>query len=129
MVVDPQLLQGKPREEIVKHYFLAGLSYQEILEFLKSYHGVHITLRQLNRILRKDSLFRRHKKTPLNVVIEKIKKLLNSSDRSFGYRSMHLKLRNMGITLDRETVRLTIKALDPEGVQNRLSNRLHTQVT
>ena len=29
---------------------------------------------------------------------------------------MHQKLRQMGVTTDQETVRLTLKALDPEGV-------------
>ena len=73
IVINPQLLIGKSREEIVKHYFLAVFSYGEILEFLKCYHNVNITLRQLNRILRKNSLYRCHMKTSLNAVIMKIK--------------------------------------------------------
>lgn len=42
----------------------------------------------------------------------------------FGYRLMHQKLRSIGITVDRETVRLGLKYLDPEGVESRKSHRL-----
>ena len=90
MMINSQLLIGKSGEEIVKHYFLAGFSFGEILEFLKCYHNVNITLRQLNRILRKNSLYRRHMKTSLNAVIMKIKERLERSNRSYGYSSMHL---------------------------------------
>ena len=41
---------------------------------------------------------------------------------------MHQKLRQMGVTTDQETVRLTLKALDPEGVICRSRNRLKRRI-
>ena len=104
------------RHAIIKNYFSAGFSYQEILAFLSSHHGLEISLRQLHRYLRRLGLFRRRNKDDLNNVILKMKREISSSSSCFGYRLMHQKLRQMGVTTDQETVRLTLKALDPEGV-------------
>ena len=41
---------------------------------------------------------------------------------------MHHKLRQMGVTTDQETVRLTLKTLDPEGVICRSRNRLKRRI-
>ena len=41
---------------------------------------------------------------------------------------MHQKLRQMGVTKDQQTVRLTLKALDPEGVICRSRNRLKRRI-
>ena len=48
-----------------------------------------------------------------------MKREISSSNSCFGYRLMHQKLRQMGVTTDQETVRLTLKALDPEGQGSR----------
>ena len=122
--MNPQHLQSDNHGEIVRTYFQAGLSYNEILEFLRSYHNINITVRQLHRILRKEALFRRKHKSSINDVIEAIQSLLKGPSSNHGYRSIHLKLRNMGLTIDRETVRLCLRSLDPEGVQLRISRRL-----
>ena len=124
MDFNPLLFVRKPKEDIIKHYFLSGLTYSEILHFLTHYHGIHIGLRQLNRLLRQQGLYRRRNKVPINNVIVEIKRRLNSSNRSLGYRSLHLALRNCGIATDRETVRIILKELDPQGVATRKQNRL-----
>eukprot|EP00111_Clytia_hemisphaerica_P011641 TCONS_00034212-protein len=41
---------------------------------------------------------------------------------------MHKVLRSKGLTVDRETVRLILKQLDPEGVENRAQHRLHRRL-
>ena len=41
---------------------------------------------------------------------------------------MHQKLRQMGVTTDPQTVRLTLEALDPEGVICRSRNRLKGRI-
>ena len=41
---------------------------------------------------------------------------------------MHQKLRQMGVTTDQETVRLTLKALDPEDAICRSKNRLKRRI-
>ena len=113
----------------VKHYFMKSFSYEEILYFLSKYRNKSISMRQLHRILRKEGLYRRQKKTKLNSVISAIKDNIdNHSGKCFGYRLMTQKLRNSGVTIDRETVRLCIKSLDPEGVDNRTAHRLYRRV-
>ena len=112
------------RHAIIKNYFSAGFSNQEILAFLSSHDGLEISLRQLHKYLRRLGLFRRRSKDDLNNVILKMKREISSSSSCFGYRLMHQKLRQMGVTTDQETVKLTLKALDPEGVICRSRNRL-----
>ena len=124
MDFNPSEYIGKPKDDILKHYFLSGLAYTEILLFLSKYHGINIGLRQLNRLLRKQGLYRRHNKAPINEVVTELQARLNSSNSALGYRSMHLILRGNGVTTDRETVRICLKELDPEGVRRRKQNRL-----
>ena len=118
----------KTRNEIIRDYFLNGLSYDEILSLLSSIHNVKITLRQLNRILRLLNLYRRHGKSPLNVVIKEVAKELKGPSSSYGYRQMHQQLRKNGLVVDKETTRLIIKSLDPEKVAERKRKRLTRRV-
>ena len=77
------------------------------------YHGIQITLRQLNRILRKLGLFRRKFKVSIDSVISAIQTELPSSSSSFGYRMMSQKLRQKKLVVDRETVQIAMISLDP----------------
>lgn len=115
---------GLQKNDIIKNYFHAGYSYNEILELLLCHHNINLSLRQLNRILRKESLYRRHNKVPDNIVRNVIRGELEGSCINFGYRAMHLRIRNMGINSNRETVRIILKELDPESVQLRFARRL-----
>ena len=74
------------------------------------------TMRQLHRILRSLSLYRRHEKSSTNEIVNVVSKELEGSSSQFGYRQMHQKIRSKGFVTDRETVRLIIKTLDPKGV-------------
>ena len=123
-ISDLTVLQSSDRKEIVSYYFYAGFSYNEILLFLLVYHGIEITLRQLHRILRKLGLFRRKHKANINDIVSEVQKQLESSSSSFGYRLMHQKLRKNKFTVDRETVRIIMKSLDPEGVTLRSGHKL-----
>ena len=115
-------------DAIIKNYFSAGFSYQEILVLLSLHHGLEISLRQLHRYLRRLGLLRRRNKDDLNIVNLKMKREISSSSSCFRYRLMHQKLRQMGVATDQETVRLTLKALDPEGVICRSRNRLKGRI-
>ena len=101
---DPINMENSSREEIITHYFHSGLSYTEMTSFLFVYHGIQITLRRLNRILRKLGLFCRKFKASITSVIGAIQTELASSSSSFGYRMMHQKLRQKKLVVDRETV-------------------------
>lgn len=69
MDFNPLQYVGRPKSDIIKNYFLSGCTYNEILHFLSKYHGIKIGLRQLNRLLREQELYRRRNKTPVNDVI------------------------------------------------------------
>ena len=55
-------------EAIIKDYFLHGRSYKELLEFSENSYAVTLSLRQLHRILRKQNLFRRCRKSNITEV-------------------------------------------------------------
>ena len=112
------------KQAIIKDYFLHGLSYKEILEFLEIFYAVTLSLRQLHRILRKQNLFRRCRKSNITEVTQAILQNLSGSSKSFGYCLMHQKLRADSFVVDRETVRILLKILDADGVELRSSHHL-----
>ena len=122
----PSFIAGVNRETeaIIKDYFLHGLSYKEIFEFLGIFYAITLFLCQLHRILRKQNLFRRCRKSNITEVTLAILQNLSGSSKSFGYRLMHQKLRANGFVVDRETVRILLKILDADGVELRSSHRL-----
>ena len=71
-------------------------------------------------MLRYYNLSKRTNKSPMNRVIESVYNELSSGpNSSFGQRYMHQKLRSKGLVVNHETVRVTIKTLDPAGVERR----------
>ena len=119
----PSELINQDRDEIIRQYFNLGFSYNEILAFLLIYHGICIGMRQLHRILRAMGL-RRNNCANTNAVINRIMYEIAGSGRDLGYRSMQARLRLSGINVDRESVRIILAALDPEGVASRRHRRL-----
>ena len=67
----PEALNAN-RERPIEHYFNLGLSYAEILCFLVAVHGIHISLRQLKRVLQQLGLRRRANSDSINEVIANI---------------------------------------------------------
>ena len=113
------------RDTIIEHYFKLGLQYTEILAFLNSLHGVQLSLRHLKRILRAKGLRRRNDNATVEEVFATIQQQLEGSGSCLGYRQMHQKLRlEYGLNTNRETVRIVLKHLDPEGVEQRSRRRL-----
>lgn len=121
----PLELVNLNREELIKVYFIRGLSYDEILNMLSRYHNIILSKRHLHRLLRNQNLSRRRNKSTLNDVIDALDHSLSeTSSRNFGYRQMTQQLRGLGYVVNRETVRLCVKELDPEGVLERSRHRL-----
>lgn len=52
----PLELVNLNREELIKVYFIRGLSYDEILNMLSKYHNIVISKRHLHRLLRNQNL-------------------------------------------------------------------------
>jgi len=113
---------------IIEGYFRLGLQYAEILHLMDNIHNEQVSMRQLHRILRIRNLYRRKNKTNLNEVILCINQALQGSRQNFGYRLMTQWLFSQGITTDRETVRLILKELDPNGVRSRQSHRFRRRL-
>lgn len=122
----PSLGDGSgSREELIAEYFRLGFDNNEILCFLLLYHGIKLSLRHLKRILSKKGLYRRQNYSNVQDVVSVVESELASSGSSLGYRQMHQRLKlNYGLTVSRETVRIILRTLDPEGVQERSRNKL-----
>ena len=88
------------------------------------FHELPISVWDFHRLLRKKGLFRRYNFTSINSVILAVRKILEGSGANFGYRAVRQKLRVEGVITSRETVRLIIKTLNPEGVKLRTDHRL-----
>ena len=126
--VPPSLFQvdiSMDRDSLVEGYFRLGIDYVEILAFLIMCHGIRLSMRQLKRILRDRGPNRRKLQSPVNQIVDAIENELRGSGRLIGNRLMHQKLGlSYGLVVDRETVRVVMKALDPEGVERRSQRRL-----
>lgn len=119
------MLSKYERNQLIKQYFLSGFSYNEIIAMLEGLHQAKLSLRQLNRILRDEGMFRRHSKSSLDSVIDFVdNEIKHTSGSCFGYRLMHQTLRSKGYVVDRETVRHVLKSLDPDGVDMRSRKKL-----
>ena len=114
--------------DLVKKYFLLGFSYNEIVQYLATTNGITLSVRQLNRILRSLGLFRRHHHISPNVTLQAVQEELKGSSSEFGYRLMHQKLRSKGLNTDRESVRIALKLLGPDGVKSRTSRRFRCRI-
>ena len=60
----------------------------------------------------------------MNEIILALRILLKESGSSLGYRRIHQKLRQLGCFIDKETIHLCLKILDPAGVELRICMRL-----
>jgi hypothetical protein len=110
---------------LVEAYFHLGLGYPEIVAFLGLWHGIRLSLRHLKRILRRRGLRRRCAHSDGNDIVSAIESELKGSGSSIGYRLMHQRLIiDYALNVDRETVRLVLRTLDPEGVDLRSKKRL-----
>ena len=68
-------------------------------------------------------MYRRYHKETVNAVLEAIKVNIDGPSTNLGYLSIHQKLVHNGIKRDRETVRLCLKIIDPEGVKRRKAHK------
>ena len=117
--IDPSSLSGLPKESFICSYFWVGFPYNDILQFLLTYHNIELTMRHLHRILRKQKLFRKNKNVSSREILNSVAEELKEPGLSCRYRFIHQKIRMKGLSTNRELVRLPLKALDPEGVKNR----------
>ena len=60
----------------------------------------------------------------MNEIILALRMLLKESESSLGCRRIHQQLRQLGCFIDKETIYLCLKILDPAGVELRICRRL-----
>ncbi|XP_057690895.1 uncharacterized protein LOC130920720 [Corythoichthys intestinalis] len=110
--------------DTIEDLFRRGFTNSEILVVLEESHHIKLSLRTLERMLRKKKLWRRRNKTDEMEVANFIEHQLQTSGKQHGYRWMHQKCWLSGIITDRETVRQLMRLMDGHGVDLRARNRL-----
>ena len=113
-------LLNESRENLIRNYFYSGFTYAEICLLLNERHNFEISVSHLKRILKRLELRRRNLRFDVENVVHCIDKELSKSGSSMGYRAMHQKLRSeYNVQVDQETVRICMKQLDSQGVEER----------
>eukprot|EP00112_Aurelia_sp_Birch-Aquarium-sp1_P023636 Seg7107.2 transcript_id=Seg7107.2/GoldUCD/mRNA.D3Y31 product="hypothetical protein" protein_id=Seg7107.2/GoldUCD/D3Y31 len=125
-IFTPLTVEIEGRDQIITWYFRNGFGYMEILSLLANYHNINMSLRTLHRILRQLNLGRKMRihRCPINRILIEIRRELTGSGCNIGYREMHQRLISKGFQVDRDSVRIVLKILDPEGVELRSRHRL-----
>ena len=108
-------------------YFEGGVTYTEILEFLRVRHGYDMSLSALKRWLREKGM----RKCPLEAILndksdifEAVRDELSGSGADIDYRRIHKPLKSKGY-ICRDDVRQIVKQLDPDSVKLRKRKRLY----
>ncbi|KAL3857606.1 hypothetical protein ACJMK2_012287 [Sinanodonta woodiana] len=95
-----------------------------MLELLAYKHQIVISRRTLQKKLKNIEFYRKKNKTDLIQVAAFLQKRMEKSGCLHGYRWMYTKCCIEGLVVDRESVRVLLQIIDPEGVEFRKSRRL-----
>ena len=112
------------KKEVITHLFRCGYQYIDILELLRCYYGISISIRTFHRLLQEYGLKRKSIDLSTNEVIEMVYKEIQEFGENRGYRSVYQHLIEKGIQIPANVVRIAMKELDPVGVERRLKNGL-----
>ena len=112
----------------IRGYFAQGYSNAEILGFLGVLHGVAIGIRTLKRWLRILGLKRQGRRNQAQlvaIVAAILKEMEEYVGSHVGYREMTRRLRiKHNLMVTRDIVMLSMRVIDPGGVENRRRHRL-----
>ena len=86
------------------------------MDFMSHLHNTNMSLSSLHRILRARGLRRRDRSINMQDIMTEIMDEIRSNGLDKGYRAMHQALTRKGFAVDKDSVRLALKDLDPEGV-------------
>ena len=111
--------EGVPEEDLIRHYFNKGFTYEEIRLFLQTKHDIAFSLRTLKKRLCDMGLKRKNVAYDINNVRNRIQEEIDGPGCSGGYRSVWHTLRLEGMQVPRSVVQNTLKELDPEGCEVR----------
>ena len=116
------------KSDLVENYFKRGYNYKELVHILLSIHSVWISIQQLHRLLRLKVFHRKGNPSPSNKLVSFIERQLLGSESCIGYRQMHQRCIQHGISASRKNVSIALKALDEEGVKSRRRKYLHRRL-
>ena len=94
------------------------------MDFMSNLHNTNMSLHSLHRILRARGLRRRGRSINTYDNMTEIMDEIRSNGSGKGYRTMHRALTRKGFAVDKDSVRLALKKLDPEGVALRSRHKL-----
>ena len=83
---------------------------------MSNLHNTNMSLRLLHKILRARGLRRRGRSINMQDIMAEIMDEIRSNGSDKGYRVMHKALTRKGFAVDKDSVRLALKELDPERV-------------
>ena len=113
------------RDQIIKGYFYADYTYVEIIDLLKKFHNISISIRTLIRSINKLRLKRKNKDENLHDIVNAIIEEMRSSGCSLGYKTLWRRLKQFyKLEVKRSTVLEVLHLIDPDGVSDRLRYRL-----
>ena len=111
--------EEEAEEDLIRHYFNKGFTYEEIRLFLQTKHDITFSLRTLKKRLSDMGLKRKNVAYDINNVRNRIEEEIDGPGCSGGYRSVWHTLRLEGMQVPRNVVQNTLKELDPEGCEVR----------
>ena len=112
------------REELISVYFHLDLPYKDIVRILAQFHDIILSERQLKRIFANLHLSRRKAYASLEETVNHISDELLHHGSLHGHKWMWQKLRNRGVFVKQETIRVVLSVLSPENAAQRASRRL-----
>lgn len=122
---DEHIQLSELKFNLIKHYFMLGYKYKEILVALICIHGIKISYTHLKRLLKQMDLRRKVVESPADSIIRAILKEISGSGRCLGYKTMWKRLKTLyGLHVRRSSVLRLMWLADPEGMNRRKAKRL-----
>lgn len=109
---------------LLESLFYKGYEYQEILQILRTQHGIELSLSTLKRKLKDYNLSRNKVEFDRIELREIIVQIMYGPGCFHGYRSIWHTLQRKGMRVSRSAVKEIVQELDPEGVKERKAHRM-----
>ena len=124
----PRVVDQGERDQLIRHYFDIGYTFNGIIAFLLCKHGITVSLPQLKHILRRAGLLKNNNAKPVIEIVQRTVSLHRQRFFILGYRAMWTLLNGVcKIRATQESVRNIVKVISPNLVE-RYRHRLHRRI-
>ena len=124
----PRVVDQGERDQLIRHYFDIGYTFNEIIAFLLCKHWIAVSLPQLKRILRRAGLLKNNNAKPVVEIVQRTVSLHRQRFFILGYRAMWTLINGVcKIRATQESVRNILKVISPNLVE-RYRHRLHRRI-